>query len=315
MAKLASHSRPDRVGVLDLGSNTVLCVVLGGGGAVHCDEARITRLGEGVFEHGELDPGARERTRAAALELAQFARAKGAGRLVAVGTEALRRARDGQAYLAELAREAGIDRARILTPSEEARFAIESSRRALGSPLVVIDVGGGSTELAWLEGDLLRERSLPLGSVRLSEQFVRSHPTPPSELGPLSEHVASTCAALAGEAGLRLAAARSVVAVAGTATTLAALDLELEPYRPERVEGVRFDRPGLAGWIDRLAGLDLAERRALRGLEPGRADVIVTGLLILDGLLATLGASEFRVSGRGVRHGVALALLEGREAV
>ena len=106
-----------------------------------------------------------------------------------------------------------------------------------------------------------------------------------------------------------------VVAVAGTATTLAALDQRLDPYDAERVEGHMMTLERLAAWIERLAALTLEARRVLPGLEPGRADVIVAGAVILREVLAALGAPAFAASGRGVRYGVARALLAGREAV
>jgi exopolyphosphatase/guanosine-5'-triphosphate,3'-diphosphate pyrophosphatase len=106
-----------------------------------------------------------------------------------------------------------------------------------------------------------------------------------------------------------------VVAVAGTATTLAALELELARYDGSRVEGLALGRERLRAWIERLARLTTPERRALPGMDPGRADVIVAGLLALEGTLVALGARRFRVSERGVRHGVAIRLLAGADPV
>ena len=103
--------------------------------------------------------------------------------------------------------------------------------------------------------------------------------------------------------------------MAGTATTLAALQLALDPYEPDRVEGYQMGMPSLEHWIASLAALSVPERRRLPGLEAGRADVIVAGLVILSGVLARVGVAEFRVSGLGVRHGVALRLLDAAPAV
>ena len=299
--------------VLDLGSNTVLLLVLQRDGVVVHEEARITRLGQGVFDSGRLAPEAVERTERAVVALAERAREAGAGRLVAVGTEALRRATDGRSFLLRLGERIGADAVRLLRGDEEAAFAIEASRRARpgGADPLLIDVGGGSTELAWLAGGRVRSASLPLGSVRLTEAWVRSHPTPARERESLRLAAREL---LRGVAGPRAGDA-AVVAVAGTATTLAALDLALDPYDPERVEGHRVTRARLGEWVERLADLDLAGRRALPGLEPGRADVIVAGLIILDEVLIHTGTADFRVSGRGVRHGVALALLDGAMTV
>jgi exopolyphosphatase/guanosine-5'-triphosphate,3'-diphosphate pyrophosphatase len=304
---------PDRVAVIDLGSNTVLLLVLQRDGTVVYEDARITRLGQGVFDSGRLASEAMERTEQAAAELAERAGDTGAACLVVVGTEALRRAEDGAAFLSRLGARIAADAVRLLSGDEEARFAIEDSRRARpgGAGPRLIDVGGGSTELAWLAGGRVRGISLPIGSVRLSEAWVRSHPTPVAEREQLRQAARDALAGVAGppsDLGV-------VVAVAGTATTLAALELALDPYDADRVEGYRMTREQLGEWTLRLADLDLAGRRALPGLEPGRADVIVAGLLILDEVLAHMDARDFLVSGRGVRHGVALALLDGSMAV
>ena len=127
--------------------------------------------------------------------------------------------------------------------------------------------------------------------------------------------VSRATASLAGERPRGLRGDAEVVAVAGTATTLAALELRLDPYVPAAVEGFPIERELLRRWIANLSQMSVEERRRLPGLEPGRADVIVTGLLILDGVLARLGVERFRVSGRGVRYGVAFRLLEGKSLV
>jgi exopolyphosphatase/guanosine-5'-triphosphate,3'-diphosphate pyrophosphatase len=305
------------IAVIDVGSNTVLLLVMGPGGRVVRESTRTTRLGQGVFRTGRLDPAAVERTREAVLEFAAEARQLGARRVVAVGTEALRRAGDADAFAASLRAGATVDEVRILSGEAEAGFAIEASRRALGADargLVVVDVGGGSTEVAWTDATgRVRGVSFPLGSVRLTEACVSAHPIPPAELEALRRTVAREVATLAHEPGVH--APKLVVAVAGTATTLAALALHLARYDAERIEGTTLSCADLAGWIERLAALDVAARRALPGMEPGRADVIVAGLVTLEGVLAGLGAERFTISGRGVRHGVALRLLDAGGSV
>jgi len=314
----------DKIGVIDLGSNTVLLLVVDVSGRAVIEEARITRLGQGVFTRGQLHPEAIERTRSAVAALAERARQGGARHLVAVGTEALRCAEDGSGFLAALERERQVDVARLLTGEQEAHYAVAAHlsgvrpggavrpgvKRAAAveaAPLVVIDVGGGSTEVSLAEpGGALRAWSLPLGSVRLTERCIREDPITIAELDALRAVVRDEAAALESFPQAR------VVAVAGTATTLAALELSLDPYDAERVEGMTLSCSRLEAWIQRLAGLPLERRRELPGLEPGRADVIVAGAVILAEVLAGLGAQRFAVSGRGVRWGVALEWLEAR---
>jgi exopolyphosphatase/guanosine-5'-triphosphate,3'-diphosphate pyrophosphatase len=309
-----------RLGVMDLGSNTVLLLVVEPDGRVVEDVSRITRLGQGVFGSGELHPDAIARTRDAVAELAARARALGARRVVGVGTEALRRARGGSALLEEWRRAGMLDTARVLSGDEEAACAIEASRRALdgAGEVIVIDVGGGSTEVAWTQGrepstgaPRVRGISLPLGSVRMTEALLPRHPVPEADLARLEAELERGTQPLAALRAHGLdAAGRAVVAVAGTATTLAAMDLELERYDAARVEGHRLPLERVSHWIERLARLSVEERRRVPGLEPGRADVIVAGLAVLRAALRAIGARELRASGRGVRHGVALRLLE-----
>jgi exopolyphosphatase/guanosine-5'-triphosphate,3'-diphosphate pyrophosphatase len=311
---------PSRVGVLDLGSNTILLLVLAADGQIVRDDARITRLGQGVFETGDLAPEAERRARDAITDFAGAARAEGVDRLVAVGTEALRRARGGAQFLESLVRDGTVDAARLLSGDEEAELTVEATRLSVGQrrdALAVIDVGGGSTEVAWREsrGAPIRGVSLPLGSVRLTEAHLPRHPIPDADLAALRERVrlASEPLGRALPAGLRGDAA--IVAVAGTATTLAALELRLEVYDRERVEGFEIERAVLSHWIERLARLGVDERKRLPGLEPGRADVIVAGLVCLEAALVRLRATRFTVSERGVRHGVALRILAGEPVI
>jgi exopolyphosphatase/guanosine-5'-triphosphate,3'-diphosphate pyrophosphatase len=301
------------VAVVDLGSNTVLLLVLDRAGGVLCDESRTTRLGQGVFASGRLGAEAIARTVEVVEGFAARARELGAVRVLAVGTAALRRAANA-ADLVDRLCDLGVT-VRILPGPVEAALAIEASRRAAGPnarEVVVIDVGGGSTEVAWTDpAGEVRGISLPLGSVRLTEELVTAHPVPGAMLARIRERVAGEVRALAAERERGLPLAGRVVAVAGTATTLVALELRLEPYDAKRVEGTRLSRAVLRDWTERLAALDVTARRALPGMEPGRADVIVAGLVVLDGVLEALGATHFGVSGRGVRHGVALRLLDG----
>ena len=182
------HEKPRRIGVFDLGSNTILLLVMGADGRVVRDVARITRLGQGVFERGELAPEAIARTQAAIAEFAAQARADGVERLVAVGTEALRRARDGAEFLAGLVRAGTVDGARLLSGDEEAELTLEATRLGVGeqSRCDRGDRRGGRKHRGRLARDprAVRSRglSLPLGSVRLTEAHLPRHPIPPADL-------------------------------------------------------------------------------------------------------------------------------------
>ena len=249
-------------------------------------------------------------------ELSAQARELGAARVIGLGTEALRRAVDGADFLGELRAQGLLDEVTLLTGEQEAALAIEASVRPAATEdfLVVVDVGGGSTELAWKHGSgEVGCRSLPLGSVRLTEALISRQPLGPGDLERLRQAVRLETESLSlGELGGRRL---RVVAVAGTATTLAALDLGLETYSAGAVEGLERSTSVVSTWIERLAPMSVEARSALPGLEPGRADVIVAGLVVLEGVLELIARPSFSVSGRGVRHGAVLRLLEGRRLV
>lgn len=301
------------VGVIDLGSNTTLLLVMDPQGRVLCDEAQVTRLAAGVFRAGALTVEARERCGRTVRAMAERARLLGCSRVVAVGTAALRSAADGRDFVSELLEEGILDAARVISGDEEAALTLEASQRAApGQPLCVIDVGGGSTEICWsaTQGEV-RGVSLPLGSVRLTEACLRSDPPTRGEIRALHGAVDLALPELEAALDAGECSRECPVAVAGTATTLAALDLELEPYDGARVESHRLTLSRLGQWIERLAALDLAARCVLPGMDPGRADILIAGATILEGVLMALGARECRVSERGLRHGLALRLLAG----
>ncbi len=310
---------PEKVGVIDLGSNSVLLLVLGRGGRILFEEAHITRLSEGLFETGTLQSAAIARTLSVISGLVDRARRAGAERVVTVATEVLRCAPEAAEIERRLLEEGGVDAVRVLSGLEEARFTIESSRRAIadaGDPLGVIDVGGGSTEIAWApDGTTVRGMSLPLGSVRLTERLVAGDPPDPGELAAVRAAVRQELGRPAARAALRETRSLPIVAVAGTATTLAALDQRLRRYDAAAVEGYEMTLREAEAWVADLATRTIEERRALPGMDPGRADVIVAGLLILLEVIRAIEVDGFRISGRGVRHGVALRMLEDPQSV
>ena len=306
--------------MIDAGSNTLLLLVLEATGQVVLERAAIARLGEGVFATGRLLEDARVRTRRIIGDFVRLAREAGARSIVVVGTAALRRAADGADFLGLLRDEFGIDEARLLSPVEEAEMALEAARRNLDTEapsraLVVVDVGGGSTEVAWAASAGAAApayRSFEIGSVSLTEAWLRGDPPPPSQIGALRSEIDRVLSPLR-SAGIP--PSPDLVAVAGTATTLAAMELSLADYDAERVEGMRLGAVLLARWIERLAPLSREARCRVPGLESGRADVIVAGLCVLERVLEVAGVREFRVSGRGVRFGVALRLLDAQRGV
>jgi exopolyphosphatase/guanosine-5'-triphosphate,3'-diphosphate pyrophosphatase len=279
------------VAAIDQGTNTTRLVV----GDVHDGlldelhrESRITRLGEGVDARGKLLPAPIARVRNVLSDYRRTAESLGAERTLLVATSAVRDAENGEAFLGEIEWSYGFA-TRLLSGDEEA----ELTRRGvgeLGSSTLLVDIGGGSTELVL--GDF--HTSLPLGSVRFTERH--------------GDDVAASLGAARGL--LPHLEPEDAVGVAATITSLAALDLGLEEYDRERVHGHVLTRDGAYAQLERLAALPLAERQRVPALEPERAPVIVAGGAILLAILDAYGLEAIRVSERDILDGAALAAAE-----
>jgi exopolyphosphatase/guanosine-5'-triphosphate,3'-diphosphate pyrophosphatase len=289
-----------RVAAVDLGTNTTRLLVAdvedGRIDAVH-RETRITRLGEGVDQRGRLLPVPIARVRNALTDYRRTLEDLGAERTLAVATSAVRDAENGEAFLGEVEWSYGFT-TRLVDGDEEALL----TRRGVGpSPgTLVVDIGGGSTEL--IVDDFYS--SLDIGSVRYTERFFHTDPPDPHEL---EECARAVHAILEERAQVE---AQRAIGVAGTVTTLAALDLGLEHYDRERVHGHRLTTPAARAQLARLAALPLRERRELPAVEPERAPVIVAGAVILVSILDHFGLDEIEVSERDILDGIALAAAE-----
>jgi len=304
-----------RVAAIDIGTNSVLLVIAAAGaGGVQplLERATITRLGEGVDKTRQLAPSAVERNLACLRAYAEDLRAHGRPRLDVVGTSALRDAQGAQAFLDEAEQILGA-RPRVIAGEEEARLTFRGalSGLSLSGKLLVFDVGGGSTELIVGDADApARPKSrvsLDIGSVRLFERYVRSDPPAAQELAAIEAQIAEQLSSAAPLSALEDGAQVTLVGVAGTVTTLKALELGLSAYDGARVHGAVLTLSAVEELCARLAALPLEQRQRLPGLEPKRADVIVAGALIARDLVRRAGASQLVVSDRGVRFG----LLEG----
>jgi exopolyphosphatase/guanosine-5'-triphosphate,3'-diphosphate pyrophosphatase len=289
---------------IDIGTNTTLLLVARSEPTVEvlAERAEITRLGRGIGHQGALDATAIERTLAALRQFAEIARQHGA-RIAAVGTEALRRAPNAAAFLDPAAQILGTP-VEVIDGQREAALtfaAVAASFPDVGTgALAVVDIGGGSTEVVLAsDGAVGFRTSLPLGSVRLTEAFVHHDPATAAERAAI---VGAIDAAIRGVPFPRQPA--TVVGVAGTVTSLAAMALSLASYDPARVHGYRLSRADLGREIARLGAATQAEREQMTGLDPRRADVILAGALILDRIAAASGVVEIRVSDRGIRWGL-----------
>jgi exopolyphosphatase/guanosine-5'-triphosphate,3'-diphosphate pyrophosphatase len=303
-----------RVAVVDIGTNStrllIADVARGDGIAERVRESTVTRLGEGVEATGRLGDGPQQRVFAALARYAAQIREHGCEASTAVMTSAVRDASNGAEFSAAVRERFRLE-ARTLSGDQEAGFTYAGATAARPpddpTELVVIDIGGGSTELVCGAGGRLGFHvSTQIGVVRHTERHLRSDPPAAAELAALAADVdAGVAAAVPGDVRARVKAA---VAVAGTATSCAAIDLALERYDTTRVEGHVLSRAKLDALLERLAGMPLAERREVRGLHPDRAPTIVAGVVVLGRVLDGFGLSEVEISDRDILWGVALDL-------
>lgn len=298
-----------RVATVDIGTNTVLLLVADrkqdGSLEAIVEKATITRLGAGVDRSRRLDSAAVERTCVCLRAYGDIVTQLCVDRAAVVGTSAMRDAEGGE-VVRQCVRDAfGVD-ARVLSGDEEARLTFAGAKSGLplgpDRELAVFDIGGGSTELVMPQ--LSFSRSFDIGSVRLTERHVRHDPATSAELAALAQAASDVFQVIP-----RLSPSVEVVGVAGTMTTLAAVDLRVVPYDGKRVHGQRIRTEALRDVVNRLAPLTVEERRAVPGMHPKRADVIVAGGMIVLGLLERLGADSVVISDRGVRWGLAEELV------
>lgn len=308
-----------RVAGLDLGTNTCLCLIadaeLSGSEIISFkvvrDEVRVVRLGQGVHASRELHPEALARAEETFYEFSRYIKEARCDQVLAVATSAARDVKNGQSLI-ELGAKYGIP-IEIISGEKEAELtfagAIEPSWTGTTA---VIDVGGGSTEIIVGNQDgILARVSADVGSIRLSELCVTKHPIPENELGDIKLKVrdALTAAKAKLDAALAVKVSKDikidrVIGVAGTPTTLAAIDLG-QAFETDLVHDHILTLPRLEEWTAKLAKMSVAERRNLAGMEPKRADVIVAGAICVTEAMRAIPTDALQVSVRGLRYGVA----------
>jgi exopolyphosphatase / guanosine-5'-triphosphate,3'-diphosphate pyrophosphatase len=303
-----------RVAVVDIGTNSTRLLVadVAPGGAIEerVRESTVTRLGEGVDSTGRLGEAPQQRVFATLERYAAEIGEQQCEASTAVLTSAVRDAANGDEFRATVQERYGLA-GRTLSGDEEAAFTYAGATVARpagdATELVVIDIGGGSTELVCGAGGQLGFHvSTQIGVVRHTERHLHSDPPSAAELATLAADVgASVTAAVPGAVRRRTQAA---VAVAGTATSCAAIDLALEPYDTAKVEGHVLSRARLDELREQLAAIPVEQRRQVRGLQPDRAPTIVAGVVVLSSVLDCFGLSEVEVSDRDILWGVAIEL-------
>lgn len=315
-----------RVAGIDCGTNSIRLLVAdsvdgveragGARGALLRDvvrEMRVVRLGEGVDRTGRLNPVALGRTRAALADYANTIRECAAEAVRMVATSATRDAANRDEFTAMVRAELGVA-PEVITGTEEARLSFTGAVAGLpgvGGPLLVADIGGGSTELVLGEPDGavgLRSHSMDVGCVRMTERHLHDDP-------PTAAQVAATIADLdaaidRAAADVPLDAAATFVGVAGTVTTIAAITLGLDRYDPDAIHGTVLTAAQVDEVTERLLRMTRDQRAAIPVMHPGRVDVIGGGALVLRTLVRRIGAAEVIASEHDILDGIALSLSE-----
>ena len=305
MAPRLSADAVTRVAAVDLGTNSTRLLVadVNGGLTEVSRRLTITRLGEGVDERRKLLPVPIARVRNCLTDYRRELEALGATRTLCIATSSVRDAENGEAFLGEIEWSYGFT-TRLLSGEEEAAMMIRglTAGRPPLDDVLVVDIGGGSTELVIASADEVAfATSLDVGCVRLTERFLKTDPPSRPELSAAGVYVRSLLPTLV---------ATRAIGVAGTITTLATLDRGHEAYDPERTHGHRLALASVEAQLERLAALTTEERIDATGVEPGRASVIVAGIVVLREVMRAYGLDEIEVSERDVLHGAALAAAE-----
>jgi exopolyphosphatase / guanosine-5'-triphosphate,3'-diphosphate pyrophosphatase len=329
-----SQARPSSDGLyaaLDLGTNNCRLLIAAprpGGFRVVDAYSRIVRLGEGLSQSGALQPDAMDRAVAALKVCAERIRRRGGPRLRAIATEACRAASNGEAFLERVRLESGI-RLEIITPHEEARLAVAGCANLLdrsARAALVLDVGGGSTELAWL--DLTASRpaagapppimawlSVSIGVVTLAERFPEGKDANAAWFRSMVEAVKAPVGAFGRADGLKPAFTSGhahLIGASGAITSLAGLHLGLPRYDRSRVDGLWLTRADCDRMVERLLGLSHAERALEPCVGPDRADLVLAGAAILQAVQELWPCARVRVADRGLREGMLLAMMAER---
>ncbi len=300
---------------IDVGTNTIRLLVadVDAGSFRELHSGRIiTRLGAGLDRSGAISPESEQRSLAALAAFTADARRFSPACIDAVGTSALRRASNASAFIHRTADRTGLT-LRVATGEEEARltlkgvsFMLERMRGApLPDPALVVDIGGGSTEVIRIDGGRIREQSLPLGAVYLTERFLLHDPPRKEEIDAVREAVRKELSAHAEL--FRSDGAPALIGTAGTITTLAAMDQRMTDYEPARINAFVLSGTSLDALIDMLSVTPNRARKLIPGLEEGREDIILAGAVVAQEIRRLIGSASVLVSDWGLREGIVLA--------
>lgn len=318
-------------GALDLGTNNCRLLIAapsGRGFRVVDAYSRIVRLGEGLSQSGRLSDAAMERALAALRVSAEKVRRRGVTRFKAIATQACRSAANGAEFIERVAAETGL-RLEVISPKEEARLSVAGCVNLLdrkADAALVVDVGGGSTELSWIDlsagqgpkggqAPIRAWCSIPLGVVTLAEEFPEGNAEPEVWFREMVDAFRRRLEEFVGAETLRstfLAGRAHIVGTSGAITSLAGMHLDLPRYDRNRVDGIWMTRAECEAAADRLISMTMAERAAQPCIGPDRADLVLAGAAILQAVQEVWPCDRVRVADRGLREGILLTMMTPR---
>ena len=308
-----------RFAFIDIGTNTILCLIAelknDDSFDVLDDLAEITRLGQGVHQTGRISPEGEERSLKVLQRYLERCKHLNVEEIIAVGTSALRDARNSADVRARFKEQLGLD-VRVISGDEEAEYSFLAVQQGLPlnrRELLVVDVGGGSTEL--IRGNaagVVEAISINVGSVRLTEQFLHSDPVQSEECEKMVVAIEKELTRLPNQ-WLKDSSILTLVGIAGTFTTLSAVEKKLVCYTHGEVHGSRLTLIEVRRQVALFQGKTIAERRAIAGLEPKRADVILAGACLIERIMTLFHSERVIVSDQGVRYGLLHECLKHRK--
>lgn len=301
----SAPTSPERVACIDIGTNTILLLIAEvrrGKLMPLFDTETMVRLGEGLHKKGMLSEGAMERGLRTLEGYLKRCRDMRVEKIFVVGTNALREAKNSDYFLTMVKEKLDLS-VEVISGEKEAFLSFLAVARDLktpSKPILVVDVGGGSTELIHGNGTILHQwGSLPLGIVRFSERFLLSDPVKETEWRTMADEIRKQLS--------RFSFSKeplSMISIGGTGTALASVELGLEKFIPEKIHRFVLTREALQAQLSLYRSKTFEERKKIKGLPPSRADVILAGGTILYLIMEGAGCSSLMVSTHGVRYGL-----------
>ena len=302
---------PQTVAAIDIGTNSILLLIVRRTSSPVpaivplVDQAQTVRLGQNLLATGQLSGPAMDRTLAGLRKYCKTLQTFSPAEVICFGTEALRRASNTAGFRQRLSRELDLD-LRLLSPAEEACYtfigALSSLKELSSDNYLVIDIGGGSTEIVYGTAEAIEyQESFAIGAVIAKEQFSLKERIDSADLYRLQNHGKNYWKQLP-----IVSQSATVLLTGGTATTLAAIAQQLTDYDIAAIDGYRTSTPAIGRLYSQLNQLSVAERAALPGMEPGRADIISSALILLLTLLEHFSINTVQISVRGARYGLLL---------